>query len=132
MVLNMTARGSHSLYRISVLWYSIFMNSGITLAEHAREIASKPRTLRDRFLVTGRLLVKQTYEDMELSDDFGDEIAQYMAPELKFIGRALFSIVIKMNPGNRDFLLKRVLAINKAAKDKSQAISKYDQTGKVD
>jgi len=109
------------------------MPESLTVAEHAVEFASDLRW-RDKVFVTGRVLVKKAFEHMDVPEEEDTaSLMQYLGPQLRLLGRALFHFSSKGLPeGDREALmLKRIIQMNNDVKSVPDEYSLYDKHGKI-
>jgi hypothetical protein len=107
-----------------------------TVADVAIEEASIAASLTDRFLFTGRMLVKATYENAELptSVDASDAI-QFYVPELRIWAGPFvrFAAANFRQPRSvPKMMLHKMLATNKQAKHEPDSFVIYTSEGRLD
>lgn len=110
-----------------------------TLAETAIERnATDKTTLGQRFMFTGRVLVKRAYEDTPVDNLFDPdtadtvEVVQYTAPEIRAWFRPILRFAMagfKERSSPQKLLLARALAMNEL-KDEPEALVIFDREGK--
>lgn len=104
--------------------------------------AAEALGLKERIMfTTGRVLVKELYENMAMPDPdeigssatYGEYTAQYIVPEVHALGRAGMRLALKLWPQAKGSLFAaRVLRLNEAARDNSIAVAIYDRSGRVE
>lgn len=106
-----------------------------SVADHATEFAALPRRkLQDKILYTGRVLVKERFEQAELPEDENYEHLQYYGPELTAAGRVMHALLRFYIPQDGEDITPnlRIRNLNEAARNGLEPIAVYDAKGRVE
>jgi hypothetical protein len=83
------------LQNITFCGILLFMSESPTVLDQALRVTSREFSFVERMLFTGRVLVKEMHENMELPDPIDpDEATQYYAPELRSWAKPLFKVAL--------------------------------------